>query len=139
MWNILRTVSKGEYNYAVVPGHPHATKNGYVLEHRVIMENHIGRLLSPSDEVVHHKDENKKNNNLSNLEIWSRSEHSKHHAQLPVMIALECTHCGLPFTRRGNQRKEVKGYLNSFCSRSCNGKFQRAIQLAPVSEHASNV
>lgn len=30
--------------------------------------------------VVHHKDENPHNNNLYNLEVWSRSEHSRHHA-----------------------------------------------------------
>lgn len=46
MWKIEKIVSKGDYNYAVVPEHPFSTKNGYVLEHRVIMENHLKRLLN---------------------------------------------------------------------------------------------
>ena len=49
-----------------------------VLEHRHIMEKHIGRKLLPH-EVVHHKDEDKTNNNISNLEIMTNSDHSYHH------------------------------------------------------------
>ncbi len=46
--------------------------------HVVVMEQHIGRRLLPG-EVVHHKDENKQNNDLSNLELTTRSEHSSIH------------------------------------------------------------
>ena len=41
-----------------------------LLEHRVIMENHIGRKLF-SHESVHHKNGNRADNRLENLEIWS--------------------------------------------------------------------
>ena len=68
MWNIRKIVSKGDYNYAVVPEHPNRTKNNYVLEHRVVMENHLGRLLN-DDEVVHHINGNKKDNRIENLTI----------------------------------------------------------------------
>ena len=43
-------------------------------EHRVVMEEHLGRSLSPN-EVVHHKDGNPQNNDISNLELLSRSAH----------------------------------------------------------------
>lgn len=56
MWDIVGIVSKGDYDYAIVPDHPKAIKYGYVLLHRVIMENHIGRLLTDL-EVVHHMDQ----------------------------------------------------------------------------------
>jgi len=46
--------------------------------HRRVMENHIGRKLS-TKELVHHKDGNRKNNSIENLEILSRSEHMKIH------------------------------------------------------------
>ena len=129
MWIIQKIVSKGEYNYAVVPEHPNATSNGYVLEHRVVMENAIGRLLEQW-ELVHHIDENKKNNAIENLQILTIAEHNQHHAPDPEYIILKCDECGSEFARRANQRAEVKKYKNAFCSRSCNGKFQRRKQLS---------
>ena len=59
MWNIEKIVKKGDYLYAVVKEHPKATKHGYVLLHRVVMENHLNRLLN-EDEVVHHRNKDKK-------------------------------------------------------------------------------
>ena len=53
---------------------------GKVYEHRLIMEQHLGRPLS-SDEVVHHKDGNPSNNDLSNLEVLNRVTHRKAHAK----------------------------------------------------------
>jgi hypothetical protein len=41
----------------------------WVLEHRYVMEQHIGRPLL-SGENVHHIDGNKINNDISNLELW---------------------------------------------------------------------
>ena len=73
MWKIKKIVSKGDYNYAVVPEHPSAIKGGYVLEHRIVRENYLGRLLDPS-EVVHHCDGNKKHNTISNLELFLNKE-----------------------------------------------------------------
>lgn len=48
-------------------------------EHRWLMEQHLGRKLE-TWESVHHKDENPRNNDIDNLEIMSKSEHSKMHA-----------------------------------------------------------
>jgi hypothetical protein len=46
--------------------------------HVVVMETHIGRRLH-KHEVVHHIDENKLNNDLSNLQLMTRSEHTSLH------------------------------------------------------------
>ena len=54
-WNIKKVISKGDYNYALVPEHPNSTKNGYVLLHRIVIENYLGRLLN-ANEIVHHID-----------------------------------------------------------------------------------
>ena len=43
LWRDWKRVSKGDYMYARIPEHPNATAAGYVLEHRIVMENHIGR------------------------------------------------------------------------------------------------
>lgn len=48
--------------------------------HRRVMELHLGRVLK-DDEVVHHKDGNGLNNEISNLQLMTKSEHSKLHAK----------------------------------------------------------
>jgi hypothetical protein len=80
-WTGGRKVRKDGYVFVVAPDdhpNPSYTKDSgtkYILEHRLVMESHIGRYLSP-DEVVHHIDENPNNNSIENLELFrSQSEH----------------------------------------------------------------
>lgn len=47
-------------------------------EHRYVMERYLGRQLA-RDEVVHHKDGDKSNNEIDNLELMSLSEHTRQH------------------------------------------------------------
>lgn len=47
-------------------------------QHRVVMENKVGRKLT-KDEIVHHIDHNKHNNNIENLQLVTRAEHAKIH------------------------------------------------------------
>ena len=53
-------------------------KGKYIANHRLIMENEIGRTLS-DDEIVHHIDKNKLNNRIENLQIVTRAEHIEIH------------------------------------------------------------
>lgn len=48
--------------------------------HRIIIEENIGRKLK-RNEVVHHIDGDKQNNNISNLELLTLEKHSRIHRQ----------------------------------------------------------
>lgn len=70
----------GRYNYLLNPRHHRAKKDGYVAEHIVVMEEKINRPLR-KDEVVHHIDENKLNNSINNLFLFSNNKsHTKFHS-----------------------------------------------------------
>lgn len=49
-------------------------------EHRQVMEEYLGRELSPN-EIVHHIDGNKLNNDISNLVLTTRADHLKTHRE----------------------------------------------------------
>ena len=77
-------ISSG-YKYVYCPEACGAAKRGsykgYIQEHRLVMERALGRPLT-KDEVVHHIDMNKLNNDVSNLILLSNLEHSILHARL---------------------------------------------------------
>ena len=54
---------------------------GYQFEYRGIMERVLGRKLT-RDEVVHHKDGDKTNNDIANLEVMLRGTHVRLHNYL---------------------------------------------------------
>jgi len=60
------------------PDHPKSDSRGWILEHILIMECSIGRWLK-DDEVVHHKNGIRNDNRIENLQLMTRSEHSKYH------------------------------------------------------------
>ena len=60
----------GGYIKEMCQGHPRADAGGYVMQHRLVMERRIGRLLR-SDEHVHHKNGKRDDNRPENLELWT--------------------------------------------------------------------
>lgn len=66
-----------QYISIYTPNHPHSS-DGYVLEHRLVIEKYIGRYLK-SHEHVHHIDGNPTNNDIFNLKLMTRSQHATHH------------------------------------------------------------
>ena len=72
-------IIKNGYIYIKRKNHPYAGRGGIIPEHRVIMEEHLGRYLLPT-EVVHHIDFDRSNNQLENLHLFNNlNEHMKYH------------------------------------------------------------
>lgn len=115
------------YLYFLDQNHPISTgKVGFVYLHRHIMSVHLGRWLE-SHEHVHHIDENKENNEISNLIICDPSEHCKiHHPITTKNVEGNCLCCGANFSyilRSGRRRK--------YCSRECVEIDSRKIKNRP--------
>lgn len=66
------------YVLVYLPTHPMASKSGYILLHRLVMSNHLKRILK-RNEVVHHIDGDKLNNKVENLELINYHDHNRHH------------------------------------------------------------
>lgn len=77
-WKGGRVIDKMGYVHIWDPNHPNA-KGGrdksYVLEHRMVMANSLGRPLL-RNEQVHHKNGVRSDNRPENLELWTTSQPS---------------------------------------------------------------
>lgn len=72
------------YRRVSMPEHPEADMNGYVLEHRLVMEQKLGRRLR-SGEQVHHINRIRIDNRPDNLILIFKQAHH---------IQNECPRCG---------------------------------------------
>src|SRR5688572_12598051 len=76
-WNNGMYISNG-YRFILLPNHPYSDSRGYIFEHRYVMEQHLGRYLTP-EEIVHHINEDKLDNRVENLFLTNRVEHPSFH------------------------------------------------------------
>lgn len=106
---------KNGYQQFYDPKHPLAYSNGCVYLHRHMASVYrLGRWVMPT-EVVHHKDENKLNNAVENLEVLSFAEHANLHRGTAKLYDIFCETCGNSIlSKRVSQR---------FCNSVCQSKF----------------
>ncbi len=122
------TIDSHGYKLIYKPDHPYCSKRGYVFEHRLIMEKHIGRYLTKK-EVVHHKNKIVDDNRIENLEIIvNQGEHSRIHNRgrqysKKDMSGRICLQCGTDKTYvnpKGHHRWFT--YQDGFVCMRCYGK-----------------
>ena len=73
-----KTTRKDGYVSIYFPDHPKSSKDGYIMEHILVMECYIGRWLK-DDEVVHHKNKIRNDNRIENLQLMTFKEHAGFH------------------------------------------------------------
>lgn len=87
-WKGGRIKRRG-YALLWMPDHhsiPSGSQRKYVLEHRVVMEQHLGRPLLP-EEKVHHINGKRDDNRIENLELWTTGHN------MPGIRAADVKHC----------------------------------------------
>ena len=82
------TVNAAGYINIYEPEHPNAAGNGFVLEHRKVMADHLGRALL-QNENVHHMNGDRTDNRLENLELWSKAQPHGQRVEDKIKYALE--------------------------------------------------
>jgi len=66
-------INEDGYVFEYNPHHPNARADGKILQHVRVMSDHLGRPLK-THEQIHHKNGNRQDNRVSNLELWSTSQ-----------------------------------------------------------------
>lgn len=133
------------------PQHPLAFKDGTVLMHRKIWFDNYGEI--PKGYHIHHKNKDKTDNRIDNLELVTSSQHQVKHTQTGMIIKNQFgTHTVKPLeerisykTKRKLEYRECKNcgadYNNKridavYCSKRCqiaNWKHNKKLSAFPPS------
>ena len=119
-------MKNGEYNLVIAPSDYSGKlyRGKYCYEHYLVYWKHYG-VIPNKEQIIHHKDGNKRNNNIDNLILMDRIEHIVHHekARQKKMLLLKCPVCEKIFIKEKRQTCLQKpSEAATYCSRECVGK-----------------
>ena len=87
-WNGGKVKNDAGYILVYKPEHPFKHRGKYVREHRLVMEEFIGRYLKP-EEQVHHINKIVDDNKIENLMLFkNNAEHQRYHKEQRKIMAL---------------------------------------------------
>ena len=120
-WRGGRITANG-YIRLLAHDHPDADRDGYVSEHKLIIEKHLGRYLCVG-EAVHHKNRIRTDNRIENLEVLTKSIHAQLYINQRIKNGFPaygnglgqfnrvCVQCGNKFV----SKKRKTGVCSSYC------------------------
>lgn len=116
-------IKASDYWKIWIPTHPNADSKGYVFEHRLIMEQFLGRYLTKTEQI-HHINGNRTDNNIDNLMLFpNHAEHKKYEMTID-MSGRYCLLCKSKNTaiQKRNGRPNWFKYQDGFICQKCYSK-----------------
>lgn len=116
-------MKNGDYSLVVAPdwykGKRYRGK--YCYEHHLEWERQTGCPV-PDGCIIHHKDGNKYNNDINNLQLMDAKSHILLHGQQKTkkIAIIKCPSCGKIFEK---EARFLKFRTLVFCSRQCIGRY----------------
>jgi hypothetical protein len=83
-----KTINNNGYVVVYEPENPTSTANGFGLEHRLVMAEHLGRALTKYEQV-HHKNGVRHDNRIENLELWNTKQPPGQRPEDKIQYAIE--------------------------------------------------
>ena len=82
------SINNNGYELLYEPENPNANVNGLVLVHRKVMSEVLGRPLLRTEQV-HHKNGNRSDNRIENLEMWTTHQPQGQRIEDKIQHAIE--------------------------------------------------
>jgi len=104
------------------PEHPNAMNTGYILEHRLVASEMLGRPLRQKEQV-HHRNDKRDDNRPENLQVLTHKQHRLIHARRGPAhpnwtperhLQKTCPSCSRIFVKPGVLDQK-------YCSKTCQG------------------